>query len=148
MSTTLITYDNGNDHVGDKDKSPRYMHSHGVLTDDGLLTVTTRTWTDILMAGFHGGVKAQLADANGICVAQTPVHVFGVDGKWIGQHDRTDTWTYNVDPATAAKAKSMTFTNSWNYEWLQSVQNTMKWIGVAIAVLAQAVDQSGNGQIS
>ena len=144
----LLRYENSNDHLRDNDKSPRYMHSVGVLTDDGTLNVTTRTWTDILMAGFHGGVNAELADGNGICIARTPVHVFGVDGKWIGTHDRSDAWSYKLDPGTAAKVTSMKFTHSWDPQWLQSVQNTMKWIGVVLSSLETAVAQSGNGLMS
>lgn len=143
-----LSYENADNHVGDHDKSPRYMHSHGDLHDDGTLQVSTHTWTDILMAGFHGSVNATLYDANNVCIGKTDVHTFGVDGKWIGQHDRTDPWSFKFDPGVAAQAKSMKFTNSWNPQWFQSVQNTMKWVGMAIQVLEQALEQTGNAQMS
>ena len=146
--TVILTYDNTNNHVGANDKSPRYMHSHGVLNDDGTLNVTTRTWTDILLGGFHGAVSAALVDGNGICIGKTDAHTFGVDGKWIGNHDRTDSWSYKFDPALAAQARSMRFANSWNPQWFLSIQNTVKWVGQAIQLLAEALAQTGEGQLS
>jgi hypothetical protein len=146
--SVLLTYDNTNDHVQKDDKSPRYMHSHGELLDDGTLNVTTRTWTDILLAGFHGAVNATLFDANDTCIGKTDSHTYGVDGKWIGQHDRTDYWNYRFDPSVAAQARRIQFTNSWNPNWFQSVQNTITWIGVGLQVLASALAQSGNALMS
>lgn len=153
MTATLLTYENSNDHVGTQsngqpDPSPRYMHSKGVLHDDGTLSVTTRTWTDILLAGFHGAVNAALFDGDGICIGKTNSHTYGVDGKWIGTHDRTDEWSYKFDPAVAARARTMKFTNSWDPQWFQSVQNTVKWIGVALSVLSKALSESGKALLS
>lgn len=146
--TVLLTYDNTNNHVGDHDKSPRYMHSHGELRDDGTLQVSTRTWTDILLGGFHGSVNAALFDVNGTCISKTNVQTFGVDGKWVGNHDRTDPWSFKFDPALAAQAKSMRFTNSWNPQWFLAAQNTMKWVGLLLQALEQALSQTGDAQMS
>jgi hypothetical protein len=144
----LLTYDNQNDHVAPNETSPRYMHSHGELFDDGTLSVTTRTWTNILLGGFHGAVHAEIYDAYNRFLDKTDVHTFGVDGKWIGRSDRTDSWTYTFDPAKAAQAKSIKFVNSWDPQWLQSVQNTIHFIGMLVDEIAAAFAQSGRALLS
>ncbi|MEU6318141.1 hypothetical protein [Streptomyces sp. NPDC047009] len=146
----VISGQNSDDHVDPPGhpQPPRYMHTSAQLTEDGVLHATTRTWTDILLSGFHGAVKVLLVDAQGDTVDVSPVHVYGVDGKWIGVHDRTDTWTATFDPKAAAQTTSLKFVHSWDPQWLQSIQNTIKWIEVAVQLLIQAFTQSGKGNIS
>ncbi|MFJ3339557.1 hypothetical protein [Streptomyces sp. NPDC086766] len=147
----VISGENSDDHVdppGGQARPPRYMHTSAQLTEDGVLHATTRTWTDILLSGFHGSVKVLLVNAQGDCVDVSPVHVYGVDGKWIGTHDRTDTWTANFDPKVAASTASLKFVHSWDPQWLQSIQNTVQWIGVLIDMIIKAIVQSGKGNVS
>ena len=152
---SVVTGQNTDDHVDpidphqpNKPRSPRYMHTSAQLSEDGALHATTRTWTDILLGGFHGGVQVLLVDANGKCCGKSPVHVFGVDGKLIGTHDRTDDWTASFDPGIAAATVSLKFSHTWNPQWMQAVQSTVNWIGMAIAAIAQAEAQNGEANLS
>jgi|GraSoiStandDraft_47_1057283.scaffolds.fasta_scaffold514982_1 hypothetical protein len=61
------------------------------------ITGTDRTWTDLVLQGFHGNSQVELEPA----AYQTGRHRYGVDGKWIGQSDRTESWYEEVPLSTA-----------------------------------------------
>jgi hypothetical protein len=63
---------------------------------------STRTWTDLLLAGFHATSQVTL----GPVYVQTPQYRYGVDGVWIGQHDRTDQWDTEVALSSALADRS------------------------------------------
>jgi hypothetical protein len=71
----------------------------------------THTWCTIDLRGFHGSVIPVLLGADGKAVwppdAQAAKHQYGVDGVWIGQHDRTDYWSHQVGPGVVAQARSL-----------------------------------------
>lgn len=152
QTSVVVSGANTDDHV-DPDQGqprpPRYMHTSAQLTSDGVLHATTRTWTDILLGGFHGAVRVFLLNAQGDIVGVSdPVHTYGVDGKWIGVHDRTDIWTATFDPQVAASTTSLRFVHSWDPQWLQSIQNTVKVIGMFIDLVVKAIEQYGKGNVS
>jgi hypothetical protein len=90
-----------------------YMTTHGALYGNGHIDAQTRTRTVTWFGGFHGAVYLVFVDSNGIPKGQSQRHVFGVDGTWIGQSDRTDYWSEDIDPAVAAVAVKLAVFHSW-----------------------------------
>jgi hypothetical protein len=72
------------------------MHTHFTFNSNGNLYATTRTWTKVKLKGFTGGVFIALTDASGFPIWTTNQQRYGVDGTWIGQSDRTETWQASV----------------------------------------------------
>jgi hypothetical protein len=100
----------------DQNWGAEHMSTHAALhieysaveDEDGNITATPvraflqgedRTWTDLVLAGFHGNSQVELEPV----AFQSANHRYGVDGKWIGQSDRTDPWVQEV-PLTTAQA--------------------------------------------
>jgi hypothetical protein len=108
----------------------------------GLLVAKTRTQSVTLLGGFHGSVRVSLLDNNGAIIATTtPAPRYGVDGRWIGNSDRTDVWTYQFDPAQANAAVSLGLVHAWDPQWL----NAFEAIGKAFAYLVQVLFNSRQG---
>lgn len=61
----------------------------------GRMSATTRTTEATLLRGATGGVGVLLVHNQTILWASKTV-AFGVDGRWIGRWDRTDSWTDTV----------------------------------------------------
>jgi hypothetical protein len=101
--------DSGDVHIG----TGHWMHTTGSMASTGLISARTRTWCTIDLTGFHGSVVAVLLDGAGKAIwppnPQETKHQFGVDGVWVGTHDRTDAWANQADPAVLAQAKSLGF---------------------------------------
>jgi len=73
------------------------------LYADGRIVVNTTTHEETALRGGHAGVVVLLYDVKKFWLwASTPVR-YGVDGKWIGQSDRTDSFTQFVDPDTMGR---------------------------------------------
>ena len=89
------------------------MTSHGALYSKGHIDAQTRTRTITWFGGFHGTVYLVFSDANGIPKGMSQSHVFGVDGTWIGQSDRTNYWSEDIDPGVAAATASLAIFHSW-----------------------------------
>jgi hypothetical protein len=91
-----------------------YMTTYGALYGSGHIDAQTRTRTITWFGGFHGGVYLIFVDGNGIPKGQSQRHVFGVDGTWIGQSDRTDYWSEDIDPGIAAVTTNLAVFHSWS----------------------------------
>jgi hypothetical protein len=72
---------------------------------NGRIDGTTRTWTDVRLAGFVGGVDVALLDANKNILYVTPLQDYGVNGKWLGGSDRTDRWNESIPAGVVDKVK-------------------------------------------
>jgi hypothetical protein len=85
----------------------------GLLTESGHIDASTRTATFTWFGGYHGGTKLLLADGDDIVIGETALHRFGVDGTWIGQSDRSDYWSEEVDSTVTRRTTSMTAFLTW-----------------------------------
>jgi hypothetical protein len=91
-----------------------------VITATGFVRGTTRTQSVTLFGGFTGGVQLVMSAADGEILGATPppnpdTHfcAFGVDGRWIGQSDRTDTWETSVAQDIAQNTANLTVMHMW-----------------------------------
>jgi hypothetical protein len=98
-SVRVLTVDTGTQDVGGYGGG-HWLHTTAYLTEaTGVISGQTHIWATNIAFGFHGGVYALCADANGAPVgAVTPVYRWGVDADnpFFGNHDRTAQWP---DPA-------------------------------------------------
>jgi hypothetical protein len=127
-----------------------FMDTHGTLLKTGHIDATTRTRTETLLGGFHGGVAITLQDANGITIgATTKPHVFGVDGTMIGRSDRTDYWSEDIGPALAERATAIHVYHFWAPQY-QAVQTVVDRAVAAakpvIEVLKEIKSLGGDGK--
>ena len=90
-----------------------HMWTEATLEDDGRIHGVTRTATFTLFGGFRGGCTVFVLDANLMLLAKTPEMTYGVDGKWIGNNDRTDYWVHQLDPAAVATAATLKPAQYW-----------------------------------
>ena len=79
-----------------KDKG--HMETSFDLDSNGNLNARTRTWNDSKFAGFTGGVLIAFTDASESTIWTTEQQRYGVDGKAIGNSDRTENWQAKVPP--------------------------------------------------
>jgi hypothetical protein len=102
-----MTLDTGDTDLG----TGEWLHTWASMNASGLIFGHTHTWCTIDLRGFHGSVIPVLLGADGKAVwppdAQAAKHQYGVDGVWIGQHDRTDYWSHQVGPGVVAQARSL-----------------------------------------
>jgi hypothetical protein len=95
-----------------------HMQSWASMNNGGLISGHTHTWCNVDLRGFHGSVLPVLLDANGKAVWPSDPdgnkHPYGVDGVWVGTHDRTDYWTNQADSGALAKAKSLNCINYYD----------------------------------
>lgn len=101
--------DSGDVHVA----TGHWMHSTASMASTGLITGRTRTWCTIDLSGFTASVVAVLKGGDGKVVwppnPEVTKHRYGVDGVWVGTHDRTDVWANQADPAILPQAKALDF---------------------------------------
>lgn len=142
-SYPTVHYDTGNTDLG----AGHFMQTEGGVTiEDGTLSAITRTFTTTWFGGFHGGVFACLEDANGNPIPWTPrnqpyLHVYGVDGRWVGNSDRHDAWILNHTKEDAARAVAVVVYHSWNPDSFQTILD--KWVKVGADLKALSDDALG-----
>ena len=70
-----------------------HMMTSATLDKNGELSGETRTWTNNVAFGFHGAVVVGVYH-KGRPLYRSPVHRYGVAGRWFGSpNDRTDRWS-------------------------------------------------------
>lgn len=88
-----------------------WMRSWASMASTGLISGHTHIWCTIDLRGFHGSVFPVLLDADDKVVwppnPEVAKHQYGVDGAWVGTHDRTVYWSNQADAAAVAKARSL-----------------------------------------
>lgn len=84
-----------------------YMETSFALESNGTLNAVTKTWTDVKLAGFTGGVIIALTNADGIQIWTTEEQVYGVDGTRIPRKksSRTENWQAQVPPEILSATK-------------------------------------------
>lgn len=118
----------------------------GVTVQDGTLSGLTRTFSVTWLGGFHGGMFAVLADGQGNPIPWSPdnqqlLHVYGVDGRWVGNSDRQDAWVLHHTQADASRAVSVHIFHSWNPDSFQHVLD--KWVKAGKSLKELADDATG-----
>ena len=83
------------------------MTTHGVLHRSGHIDAQTRTRSVSWFCGYHSGVYLLFGDAAGSTIGSSTMHVFGVDGAWMGRSDRTDYWSEDIDPDVSARTRTL-----------------------------------------
>lgn len=124
-------------HIG----TAKHMETNATLSQNGIISAQTTTWTTWKAKGFTGGVIAVVGDENGNILYRSNVHSFGVDGEWIGRSRRTDMWeeTVNITNINSAKQlKIIHFHNPTNrlVGFLKSLPEYVKTIGELIKVIS------------
>lgn len=79
-------------------KNKGHMKTSFDLDSNGNLNATTKTWNDSKFAGFTGGVTIAFTDTSGTPIWSTKEQRYGVDGKAIGNSNRTENWQATVPP--------------------------------------------------
>jgi hypothetical protein len=84
-----------------------HVSTHGVLHPGGHIDAQTRTRSVSWFCGYHSGVYLLFGDAAGSTIGSSTMHVFGVDGAWMGRSDRTDYWGEDIDPDVTARTRTL-----------------------------------------
>jgi len=75
-----------------------HMQSDVKVSNNGVLRVSTHTWTNNASQGFEGGVIVVLMKKDNNDLWVSPLHKYGVNGKYVpgAPSSRTVVWTENV----------------------------------------------------
>ena len=84
-----------------------YVTTHGVMHPSGHIDAQTRTRSVSWFCGYHSGVYLLFGDGVGSTIGSSTMHVFGVDGAWMGRSDRTDYWGEDIDPDVTARTRTL-----------------------------------------
>lgn len=141
-----FNFDSGDCHVD----VGNWMHS-SLSYSSGRLSGVTRTWSTILLLGFRGTVLPLLLDSDGRTMwpynPDAEKHSFSVTGVWLGNHDRTDSWTNTIDlnlfPYTDLTAISCI--NYHDPETLTINLNDLNIVGQTPDQISAAIDQLVHG---
>jgi hypothetical protein len=122
--------------------SNQWMQTSAQLSQSGLVTATTHTWTNSPVYGFTGGVMVLAFDGADNVLAKTGVQTFGVDATTdifsSVRGSRTDPWSEQLSGVNAAAyIKIATFYAPHNR--LLGDLNTLIQIGSDLASVVAAV---------
>jgi hypothetical protein len=84
-----------------------HVTTHGAVHPSGHIDAQTRTRSVSWFCGYHSGVYLLFADAAGSTIGSSTMHVFGVDGAWMGRSDRTDYWGDDIDPEVTGRTRTL-----------------------------------------
>ena len=144
-SVLVLTVDTGDQDVGGFGGG-HWMHTTAYLTKaTGVISGQTHIWSTNLVFGFHGGVYALCADANGTPVsAGTPILRWGVDAGngLIGNSDRTVQWPDPgtpplLTPAQADTVATLNVFQIWDPDTFQTILDNWAAASQDLATLAQ-----------
>lgn len=104
-----------------------YMETTFGLNSAGRLTARTKTWTNVKLKGFTGGVYIVFVDASGSPVWNSEQQRYGVDGTMVGKSDRTENWSANVPPEIRSQIKGYAIVHEYTprsrvMDWVNSPQ--------------------------
>lgn len=91
-----------------------YMRTRGAMsTRTGHIHASTRTLTRTWFGGYHGGVILIFEDAESIVIGSSGIHVFGVDGTYIGTSDREDAWQDDIGLDIVNRTVNIRLSQGW-----------------------------------
>ncbi|XWK87470.1 MAG: hypothetical protein U7127_25260 [Phormidium sp.] len=102
-----------------------HMETSVTVYDTGRLDAVTRTWTNVKMAGFRGGVVVVLLDVNNHRLWASGLRTYGVDGTWIGRSNRTESWSEQVPSEVISRVSGCEIIHQHNpsddwHRWLRN----------------------------
>lgn len=102
-----------------------YMETLFDLDSNGNLNARTKTWTDVKLKGFTGGVLIAFTDTSGSVIWSTEQQRYGVDGKLIGNSNRTENWQAKVPPEILSRIGGYAILQEYTprsrvSDWIQS----------------------------
>jgi hypothetical protein len=115
-----------------------YMHTDVTIYSSGLLNAVTHTWEVTDLRGFKGAVAVALLDQNKAKLWVSPTQQYGVDGRWIGNSDRTDNWSATIPAAILPNIRYLAIIQQWN------PNNVFNDIGVWLTGIANVASQIAN----
>ena len=124
--------------------SGHFMRTSGyVSTKTGNIRGSINARTITLLGGFRGGGQIFFVDGTDIIIGCSQMVTVGVDGAWIGNHDRTNPWQETMDLAIVNRTKNIYVSLTWEPEYLQGLVQTAVDRGTPIAdMLSQIVGAS------
>jgi hypothetical protein len=129
-----LVADTGDEHLA----TGEWMHSWGSVANNGLIFGHTHTWCNIDLRGFHGSALPVLVDATNKVIwpsdPDSQKHTYGVDGVWIGTHDRTDYWSNQIDSASLANAKALHI-----IDYLDPHNQLLNDLGIILKLLPEVI---------
>jgi len=119
-----------------------YMHTDATVYASGEMQAVTHTWEVTDLRGFRGAVAVALLDRNLVSIWVSDTQRFGVDGRWIGTSDRTDSWSEVVPNDALVNARYIAIIQQWDPNlvadietWLQGLANVAQTLGPIITVI-------------
>ena len=109
-----------------------YMKTSFNLDSNGNLNAITKTWSDVNLKGFTGGVSIAFTDASGSVIWSTEQQRYGVDGKFIGKSDRTENWQAKIPAEFLSRISGYAILQEHNptprslVDWVQSPEGQKK----------------------
>lgn len=102
-----------------------YMETSFNLDSNGNLNARTRTWTDVKLKGFTGGVLIAFTDASRTPIWSSEQQRYGVDGTYIGKSDRTENWQAKVPPEIVSRITGYVILQEYTprsrvFDWIRS----------------------------
>ncbi len=123
----------------DGERNPTNFHmvtQVSLVTETGLLSADTRTWSNANWVGFIGGVQVYILDGNDHVVALTQVQDFAVNGRRVPGSPslREDRWTEQFDPDRLQTARKLLIIQCWDphnslIPFLQALASDSSMIG-------------------
>ncbi|MBA3921069.1 MAG: hypothetical protein H0X31_04895 [Nostocaceae cyanobacterium] len=112
-----------------------YMETSFDLDSNGNLNARTKTWTDVKLKGFTGGVLIAFTDTSGSVIWSTEQQRYGVDGKLIGNSNRTENWQAKVPPNTLSRIGGYAILQEYTprsrvFDWIRSPEGQQTIKGV------------------
>lgn len=139
-----FNFDSGDCHVD----VGSWMHT-SLSYASGQVIGVTRTWSTILLRGFRGTVLPLLLDSDGLAMwppnPDGEKHSFSVTGVWLGNHDRTDSWTNTIDLNVLSELTSIACINYQDPETLTINLNDVGIVGKTPDQISAAIDQLVHG---
>ena len=93
--------------------SNKAMWTEAFLEDDGRCHGYTRTATFTWFGGFTGAMTLLVLGPDMTLLDHAPRQTFGVDGRWLGNSDRTDHWEFLLDPERHIRATTLFPLHEW-----------------------------------
>jgi hypothetical protein len=135
-----------------------YMHTDVTITKNGdgsaHLNAVTHIWEVTELRGFRGAVAVAVLDANQRPLWVSHTENYGVDGRAIGTHDRTQNWADTMPSQLVPQARYLAIIQKWNPKnafddinnWLTGIGQVANELGPIIKIIKTiAGSSSGSG---
>lgn len=115
-----------------------HMQTDFTLNEEGRLDATTRWWTNVKLYGFTGSATIVLTDRDGFALWASTAHTHGVDGEWVGDDDRQESWREFVPAEVIRRVRGYAIIQKHDPHWrkfdaedivqrIQNLQGILDW---------------------